>query len=70
MMEKINQQARKVAKALGAEGVVIIGFFREGEMLHMQDGGLSPMPLVELYKKMITVAEITEESGGEDVKIQ
>lgn len=67
---KIDKESARAAARLGAEGVVIVAFFAEGEYLHMQDGGKSPMPFKELYQKLLAARQLLEESGGEDVKIQ
>jgi len=65
--KKIDREAARAAARLGAEAVMIVAFFKDGEYLHMQDGGTSPMPPAELYKKLATATSILEDSGGEDV---
>jgi hypothetical protein len=49
---KIDKAAQAAAKTLGAEAVTIIAFFAEGDFLHMQDGGTSPMPSGQLYERL------------------
>jgi hypothetical protein len=67
---KIEKEAARAAARLGAEGVVIIAFFKDGEYFHMQDAGSAPMPLSDLYKQMVSAREVLGESGGEDVALQ
>jgi hypothetical protein len=68
--KKIEREAARAAARLGAENVVIIAFFKDGEYMHMQDAGTAPMPLSDLYKKMVSARDILGESGGEDVALQ
>lgn len=66
---KIDKEAARTAARLGAAGVTIVAFFPDGEHLHMLDGGMSPMPHDELYKRLLTATEILKDSGGEDVAL-
>jgi hypothetical protein len=67
---KIDAQAAKAAKALKAECCMIVAFFPDGGFLHMQDGGKSPMPPDQLYRQLLSMREVMETSGSEDVAIQ
>lgn len=52
-MEKLlTKEAAKVKRSIGAYTVMIVATFEDGEFLHMQDGGTSPMPLDEFYARM------------------
>lgn len=66
---KIDKEARRAADRLGAQGVMIIAFFKQGEYAHVLDGGEAPMPYEEVYKKMVTGYGVVKESGGEDVEV-
>ena len=66
---KIDKEAARTAKRLGAATVAIIAFFPEGEYLHMQDGGTAPMDLKKVYAKLASAHEIMESTGGEDVSL-
>jgi hypothetical protein len=37
--------------------------------MHMQDAGSAPMPLPDLYKRLLSAREILDASGGEDVAL-
>lgn len=68
---KIEKEAARAAARLGAKHVVIIAFFRDGEYLHMQDAATDlPMSLPDLYKKMISMNDVLDASGGKDVALQ
>lgn len=69
---KIDKEAKRAAERLGASHVVAIVFFLDGdgEHLHMQDGGTSPMSFADLYKKMSGIMGVLDESGGADVAMQ
>ena len=67
---KIDKESVRAAARIGAKNTVIIAFFENGEFLHMQDGGVSPMPFAELYKMLLSATTILTESGGEDVALQ
>lgn len=64
---KIDKEAARAAARLGAQGVVIVAFFADGDHLHMQDGGMSPVPFAELYKTLLTATEAQAASPGKDV---
>lgn len=67
---KIDKEAARAAARLGARSAVLVVFFEEGDYLHMQDGGMAPMPFKELYARLLSMLEIMEQSGGEDVSMQ
>lgn len=64
---KIRKEADRAAARIGAEGVVMVAFFPDGEHFHVLDGGKSPMPFLDLYKMLVTVTEAQEGSPGKDV---
>ena len=66
VLAKINKESERAAARLGAAAVVIVAFYEEGEYLHMQDGGKSPMPFKELYRNLLSAAEMNEAAGGKD----
>jgi hypothetical protein len=70
MKTRIDKAAKAAKSMLGAHTVVIIATFEDGEFLHMQDGGTSPMPLLELYQRIQSSHQIMEASDGEDVELQ
>lgn len=64
---KIDKEAARAAARLGAEGVVIVAFYPDGDHFHMLDGGKSPMPLKELYKTLLMATEMNEAApAGKD----
>lgn len=67
--QKIDKEADRAAARLGASGVVIIAFFEDGEYLHTQDGGKSPMPFIDLYKTMAVATQVMNESEEGGVNI-
>ncbi len=66
--KKIDREAIRAAARIGAKSAVIIAFFEDGEYLHLQDGGKSPMP--NLYQRLATARGVLDESGGADVAMQ
>jgi hypothetical protein len=64
---KIDKEAERAAIRIGAKSVVIIAFFSDGEYLHLQDGGNSPVP--NLYEHLATARQVLDESGGADVAL-
>lgn len=54
---KIDKEARRVAKKLGAKCAVIVAFYEDGMYFHMQDGGQSPMPIEQLYRQLLAAKE-------------
>lgn len=66
---RIDKEAARAAGRLGAETVMIIAFFRDGEYAHMLDGGTAPMPPAELYARLLSVKQVLAESGGKDVAV-
>ncbi len=70
MTRKINKEAKRAASRLGASMVTIIAWFPAGEEhLHMLDGGDAPMPRDQVYKQMVSIGAVLDESGGEDVAL-
>lgn len=67
---KIDKEAARAAARLGAQTVCIIAFFKDGEYMHMLDGGNAPMDFQKLYATLQTAHQTVEESGGKDVAIQ
>jgi hypothetical protein len=67
---KIDKEAKRTAVKLGARCCVIVAFFEEGAYYHMQDGGQSPVPTEQLYRQLVSMKEVLEASGGEDVQLQ
>ncbi len=69
--DKIDQESKRTARRLGAEGCLIIAFFRDGDYIHAQDGGstLVGMSYLDTYRRMASMHEIMVESGGEDVSL-
>jgi len=70
MKARIDKAAKAAKNMLGAHTVVIIATFEDGEFLHMQDGGTSPMPLMELYARIQSSHQVMDVSDGKDVVIQ
>lgn len=66
---RIDREAKRAAERIGAMSCIVIAFFEDGEYLHMQDGGSSPMPPEQLYKKLAAAFEMTDESSGKDVAL-
>lgn len=52
--EKMTKYAKKLERVLGAEAVVVIGMFKDGTELRIQDAGKFPMPPDQFYTVMIT----------------
>ena len=67
---RIDKEAARVAGRIGATSVIIIAFARDGEYLHMQDGGTAPGDISQIYKMLITAHEGVASSGGIDVVVQ
>lgn len=67
---KLDKEAAKVAGRVGADHVIVIAFFPEGEFYHMMDGGSSPVPMKQLYSTMLATHMKLELSGGEDIATQ
>lgn len=67
---KIAKEAERAARRLGAVGCRIVAFFPDGEYLHMLDAGKTPMSAKDLYTKLVSVLDVLEASGGEDVSLQ
>lgn len=68
---KIDREATRTAARLKAKGCVVIAFFDAGGgYFHIQDGGITPMNMKELYRNMLATVEKLELSGGEDVAVQ
>ena len=67
---RIVKEAERTARRIGAKGVVIIAFFQEGEYVHVQDGGVSPVPFQDLYKRMLAGHDMMETAGSDDVNLQ
>jgi len=63
MNRRITAECKRVAEAIGASNVVIIGFFPDGENMHIVDGGDAPMPHADLYRNLALVSE-RQPSGG------
>lgn len=49
---KMNTEAARVKRRINAESVIIIGIFKEGNQLQVQDAGLFPMPPDDFYGVM------------------
>ena len=70
-LEKLRKEAERAMARLGAAGVVMVAFWAEGDSgYHMLDGGVSPMPLKDLYVRLQAMHEMMAMSGGKDVKLQ
>lgn len=60
----IDNEAVGVAKRLGAKCCVIIAMFAEGDnMIHLMDGGQSPIPTPQLYTTMLVNAQRGQQQG-------
>jgi hypothetical protein len=66
---QIDEQADIAAKALGAQNVVMIVFFRDDDYMHMMEGGRSPVPVDQLFKMLASANEMLEDSGGDDISL-
>ena len=67
LSEKLRREANKVAGRIGAEHVVIIAFYKDGEYMRMQDGGNPPMQFAKLYTQLASVHGIQDESPSKDI---
>lgn len=70
MTRKMEREAKHVAARIGASKVVIIGFFEEGQHVHMIDAGEAPCSRAELWKRLSGAVDLLEQSGGKDVQLQ
>ena len=68
MQARINTEAALAAAKIGAQQVVIIAFYPEGEHLHIMDGGSAPMTRSDLYTKLASMVQVVEEGHG-DVRL-
>jgi hypothetical protein len=67
---KIDKEAARAAGRLGAKAAVLIVFFEDGnEYLHIQDGGVAPMPLIELYRKLSGDRGVMDQSVDDGVTL-
>ena len=64
IIEKLTNYAKKLERLLGAEAVIVIGVFRDGDKLRVQDAGRFPMPPTQFY----TLMQSAHESGLMDKK--
>jgi hypothetical protein len=66
---KIDEQAELASKTLGAQSVVMVVFFRDGDYMHMMEGGRSPLPTDQLFKVLASVNDVLGESDGDDISL-
>lgn len=52
MIIRMNNQAERLGRRLGAESCIVICIFKEGKQLIIQDAGKFPMPPEQLYEAM------------------
>ena len=67
LKKKIDKEALRVAKSIGAYTVMIIATFvdkQDAATLHIQDGGNSPMPPASLLRKALATHEAAEENAA------
>lgn len=72
-MAKVKKEAARAAARLGADGgAVVIVMYRDGEHLHILDGGSLPagLDLAQIYRMVLSSHAVVQDSGGEDVKVQ
>ncbi len=50
---QMNKEAQRIKHRLGAEACIVIGFFKEGNQITVQDVGQFPMPPAQFYQLMI-----------------
>ena len=69
--KRILKESKRIAANLGATGgVIIIAFFKDGDKLHVQDGGHALMSFKDIYLKMASCHEVMESSkDGKDVQV-
>jgi hypothetical protein len=67
---KIDREAERAAKHLGAECVFMIAFFGDGDYLHALEGGCAPMPLNEFYRQQLAAREMLHQSSDEEISVQ
>lgn len=53
LLHKMGLEAVKLAEVLGAEACIVIGVFKDGNQLIIQDAGKFPMPPTKFYNVMI-----------------
>jgi hypothetical protein len=69
LSREIKDESKRVAKHIGADYIVIIALFREGDRVHMIEAGNPPMEYAQLHKHLVTADEVLKESGGGDVSV-
>lgn len=70
MNQRLELEARLIAGRIGASDVVVIAFYREGEMLHVMDGGTAPTARAQLYANLADMAQQLEIDGERAKKMQ
>ena len=59
VIQKLTNYAKRLERLLGAEAVIVIGVFKDGTQLRLQDAGRFPMPPTQFY----TVMQAAHENG-------
>ena len=65
---RLETEAKRAAKRLGAASVVVIASFMEGKLIHTQDACYRPiMPGADFYKELALMYEKLDNNGGADM---
>jgi len=69
-VEKIRRECSRAAARLGASGVIMIAFFKDGDSFHMMDSEAhSPIPMADAYRHLLSAISMLADSGGKDIAV-
>jgi len=68
--KRLDIEAKLVAARLGATHVRVIAFYKDGDMVHVLEGGSMPLPSKELYTRLADMLQTLEDRNDDDVKLQ